>query len=443
MPGGRISVVLADDNLIVREGVRALLGLEPDIEVIGVAADYDELLEAAERLRPEVLVTDIRMPPTFTNEGIEAAKEVRKRYPGTGVVVLSQYDDPEYAISLLKEGSDGYAYLLKDRVGEGDQLVHAIRAVATGSSVLDPKIVEALVSPVSSDGELSESEEELLRAIAEGKPIKRIAAALNMPPAAVASDIEKLFLKIAQGASAGTAGALRRLQMLHAAIVDREEVGERLEKLLPEGIAEHMRARGHGIGETERLIVTVLMSDIRGYSGIAEHTDSMLLARQLNEHRALLNEAIGSFDGTIMQYTGDGVFAVFGAPLPQEDNADRALSAALRIQARQSELNEKWETEGLVPFLLGIGLSTGEVAAALLGSEERLEYSLVGDTVNLSARLQDLARPGGHIVISETTVRVLKSQPKGELIETKVKGREASVNALKIDALAGLGKENL
>jgi len=126
-PHGPISVFLADDNLIVREGVRALINARKDLTVVGVAADYDELVSGAEATRPQVLVTDIRMPPTFTREGIDAAREVRKRHPGTGVVVLSQYDDPEYAVSLLAEGSAGYGYLLKDRVAEGSQLVDAIR----------------------------------------------------------------------------------------------------------------------------------------------------------------------------------------------------------------------------------------------------------------------------------------------------------------------------
>src|SRR5213080_201140 len=128
---GRISVFLADDNLIVREGVRALLALEPDIEVVGVAADYDALVKGAGETNPQVVITDIRMPPNFQREGIDAAKEVRKRHPGTGIVVLSQYEDPEYAISLLAEGSAGYGYLLKDHVAEGSQLVDAIRVVAT------------------------------------------------------------------------------------------------------------------------------------------------------------------------------------------------------------------------------------------------------------------------------------------------------------------------
>ncbi|MGH3176295.1 MAG: response regulator, partial [Streptosporangiaceae bacterium] len=132
----------------MREGVRALINARKDLTVVGVAADYDELVSGAEATRPQVLVTDIRMPPTFTREGIDAAREVRKRHPGTGVVVLSQYDDPEYAVSLLAEGSAGYGYLLKDRIAEGSQLVDAIRVVATGGTALDPSIVEALVAPV-------------------------------------------------------------------------------------------------------------------------------------------------------------------------------------------------------------------------------------------------------------------------------------------------------
>ncbi|HYE76524.1 MAG TPA: response regulator transcription factor, partial [bacterium] len=148
---GTISVFLADDNIIVREGVRALLAREADLHVVGVASDYDELVHGAAAAAPQVVVSDIRMPPTFQREGIDAAKEVRKRHPGTGVVILSQYDDPEYAITLLAEGAAGYAYLVKDRVAEGDQLAQAVRAVATGGSMLDPAIVDALVRPVTDE----------------------------------------------------------------------------------------------------------------------------------------------------------------------------------------------------------------------------------------------------------------------------------------------------
>ncbi len=233
-PTRTIKVFLADDNLIVREGVRALIERHPDLSVVGVAADFEGTVTGATATEPHVLVSDIRMPPSFHREGIDAAKEVRKRHPGTGVVILSQYDDPEYAVSLLAEGSAGYGYLLKDHIAEGNQLVDAIRAVATGGTALDPAIVEALVRPVTSSGELDESEESLLALVAEGKPIKAIAAARGLPPQAVDTAVEAVFLKLAQGVSAGNQGALQRLRLLHQAIVDREEQGETLSRLLPE-----------------------------------------------------------------------------------------------------------------------------------------------------------------------------------------------------------------
>ena len=198
---------LADDNVIVREGVRAMLGLEADLEIVGRGRRLRRAGRRRHRVRsPQVLVTDIRMPPSFQSEGIDAAKELRKRHPGTGVVVLSQYDDPDYAVSLLSEGAAGYGYLLKDRIAEGDQLARAVREVATGGSVLDPKIVEALVQPVTDDSGLSPAEEELLRHIAEGRPIKAIAAAQDTTPAAVAAAVDDLFLACPASATVGGNG---------------------------------------------------------------------------------------------------------------------------------------------------------------------------------------------------------------------------------------------
>ncbi|MGO9854327.1 MAG: adenylate/guanylate cyclase domain-containing protein [Acidimicrobiales bacterium] len=432
-PGtGTISVVLADDNLIVREGVRALIERHKDLRIVGVAADYDEVIQEATSLHPQVLVTDIRMPPEFNREGIDAAKEVRKRHPGTGVVILSQYDDPEYAVSLLAEGSAGYGYLLKDHIAQGDQLVDAIRAVATGGNALDPSIVDALVRPVTSDGGLTPGEEELLGMVAEGKPIKAIAAAKRLPPEAVDAAVEAVFVKLAAGVSAGTDGALQRLRLLHKAIVDREEQGETLSRLLPGGLAEKLRRDGRHIGETERVVCTVLMSDIRSYSTIAEHADPSQLAGQLNVHRAAMNEAILGENGTVMQFVGDAVMAVFGAPFEQEDHADRAVAAALAMHEKQSHINLQWEEEGLPPFGLGLGLSTGEAAAALLGSEERLEYTLVGDTVNMSQRLQQLAE-AGEIVVSQGTVEAWTCARETVALPPQlVKGRETPVIAYKL-----------
>ena len=424
-----ISVFLADDNLIVREGVKALLDLEDDLEVVGVAADYDELVEGAEAANPQVVVTDIRMPPNFTREGIEAAKVVRKRHPGTGIVILSQYDDPEYAVSLLSDGASGFAYLLKDRVGEGNQLANAIREVAAGGSVLDPTIVEALASPLRSDGALTADEEELLQQVAAGTPINAIAIARHTTPADVDAAIEKLFVTLGEGLSAGQEGSLERLKRLHRAIMDRKEQGESLGRLLPGGVAEKLREEGRGIGETEDLEVTVLMSDIRGFTGIAERSDPSALAGQLNEHRAAMNRPLIDAGGTVMQFAGDSVMAVFGAPFPMEDHADRALEAARGMHAAQATVNDGWKDLDLEPFGLGIGISTGPVAAALIGSEERLEYTVVGDIVNLTQRLQQWGEEG-ETVISDPTWEQLSDRPNSDVLEPAlVKGRDTPVGA--------------
>jgi class 3 adenylate cyclase/DNA-binding NarL/FixJ family response regulator len=428
----RISLVLADDNLIVREGVRALLRRDAALEVVGVAADYDELVNEVVRLRPQVLVTDIRMPPTFQDEGIEAAREVRRRLPGTGVVVLSQYDDPEYAIRLLQDGAAGYAYLLKDRVGDAGLLGRAIRAVATGGSLIDPQIVQELLAPARDEGELSQEEDDLLRQVAEGRPVKAIATSSGRTPESVNAAIEQLFLDLAKGASAGRQGALRRLRMLHTAILRREEQGETLSRLLPGGLADKLRRDRGAIDRTERLVVTVLMSDVRGYSGIAEITDPAVLAGQLNAHRRAMNAAILNAGGTVMQYVGDAVMAVFGAPDPSPDHALNAIQAACDMHVRQRALDADWARDGLAPFGLGIGLCTGEVAAALLGSDERVEYTLVGDTVNLAQRMQDLARPDGTVAV-EATVRAGGTWPWKSLGPLPVKGRSAPVNAYHLE----------
>jgi adenylate cyclase len=429
----RITVLLADDSLIVREGLRALLGMTRDLDVVGVAGDYDELVSRAEELAPQVIVTDIRMPPTFQREGIDAARLVRKRHLGTGIVILSQFDDPEYAVALLSEGASGCAYLLKDGVAEGDQLARAIRAVSGGGSVLDPKIVESLVRPAG-EADLSPSEEELLGMVAGGLPIKAIAAKRRTTAADVASSVEQLFLKLATQATGGREMGLRNLRRLHQAIVDREEQGAVLSRLLPGGIADRLRLNGDRMDKTERLVVTVLISDVRGYSAIAETSDPSRLAGQLKEHRTLASDAILDEHGTVMQFVGDSVMAVFGAPEPQADHADSALRAAQSLQGAQLGLNRRWESAGLPTFELGIGLSTGLVAAALIGSEERAEYSLVGDAVNLAQRLQQFAS-SGETVLSEATYAALTRSPQAERLgPAQVKGRKELVTAFRVPA---------
>jgi class 3 adenylate cyclase len=188
-------------------------------------------------------------------------------------------------------------------------------------------------------------------------------------------------------------------QLDHAQAVQR-----RLTRLMPGGLAERLSRDPDAFATAELLTVTVLMSDIRGYTGLAETAPPAQLAAQLNEHRQAMNDAVLAQGGTVMQYVGDLVMAVFGAPEPLESHQQRALTAATLMHAAQAALNAAWAEQGRPSFGLGIGLSTGQVAAALLGSQERVEYTMVGDTVNLAYRLCDAARPAGSTVASAATI---------------------------------------
>ena len=196
-----IRVVFADDNYLLREGVKQLIDSQPELELAATATDFTTLMAAIETERPAVVVTDIRMPPTGTDEGIRAAAQIRTSHPEIGVVVLSQYAEPEYALSLLEKGAAGRAYLLKERVSDIDQLVNAIREVARGGSVIDPKVVEALVaartrktdSPLR---DLTPREQEVLAAMAEGKNNAAIAAQLFLTERAVEKHINSIFSKL-------------------------------------------------------------------------------------------------------------------------------------------------------------------------------------------------------------------------------------------------------
>jgi len=196
-----IRVVLAEDHYLVREGVRGLLASLADIEVVAVCDDLDSLFAAVEAKHPEVVVTDIRMPPGNSDEGIQAAARLRTSDPEVGVVVLSQYATPSYALALLESGSEGRSYLLKERIQEVEQLASAIRAVAEGGSVIDPKVVEALVgentrteeSPLS---QLTPRERDVLREMAIGKSNAAIGEALFLTESSVEKVIHSVFLKL-------------------------------------------------------------------------------------------------------------------------------------------------------------------------------------------------------------------------------------------------------
>ncbi len=196
-----IRVVVAEDNYLLREGMTRLLNASGETEVVGACGSFDDLLTAVAETEPDVVVTDIRMPPTGTDEGIRAAIELRVSHPTIGVVVLSQYASPSYALALFADGSDGRAYLLKDRVSELDELVAAIRVVADGGSVVDPKVVEELVRARSALASsplkhLTTREREVLAELATGKSNSAIAGALFLSERAVEKHSNAIFSKL-------------------------------------------------------------------------------------------------------------------------------------------------------------------------------------------------------------------------------------------------------
>ena len=197
----RLRVVLAEDNYLVREGTRRLLEDSGEVEVLAAVADAEQLRDAVRRLRPDAVLTDIRMPPGHHMEGIEAAHAIRRDHPGIGVVVLSQHTDETYAFTLLRDGTDGLAYLLKDRLGDTEELLGALRAVVAGGSVIDPVVVEALVarrsrvarSPVAS---LTPRELDVLREMAQGSTNAGIEETLHLSASTVEKHVSSIFTKL-------------------------------------------------------------------------------------------------------------------------------------------------------------------------------------------------------------------------------------------------------
>ena len=196
-----IRVALAEDNVLLREGISRLVAAEQEFELVGTASDLPGLLAVIEQQEPDVVITDIRMPPTGKDEGIQAAAWLRDHRPGVGVVVLSQFTSPGYALALLEHGSAGRAYLLKERVASVDELAHAIRTVAEGGSVIDPQVVDELVRTrshpqASSLDTLTPRESQILAEMAQGKNNAAIATALTVSERAVEKHTNSIFMKL-------------------------------------------------------------------------------------------------------------------------------------------------------------------------------------------------------------------------------------------------------
>ena len=206
MPTVTIRVVLAEDNYLLREGTAALLDTLDDVELVATAADKDELLARVAEHGPDVVITDIRMPPEHQTEGLAAAAEIRTRYPGTGVILLTQFADPQYAYDFLSQGAAGAGYLLKERIGDIAELKRSLQQVAAGGSALDPELVEALVvrkerAAGSLLGTLTPREREVLEQMAQGKNNATIAKALFLTERAVQKHINSVFSKLGLGDS--------------------------------------------------------------------------------------------------------------------------------------------------------------------------------------------------------------------------------------------------
>jgi DNA-binding NarL/FixJ family response regulator len=201
VPEGATTLVIVEDDYLVREGARAVLDAHPRTRVVGTAADPDEVVALLAERRPDVILLDIRMPPTFTTEGIELARLVRREHPGVGIVVLSQHADPEYALELLRDGSDGLAYLLKERLGDADRLVQAIEEVRDGGSILDPRIVHGLMEAqrrrtASKLAGLTPRELEVLERMASGRGNAAIARDLSISERSVEKHTNAIFRKL-------------------------------------------------------------------------------------------------------------------------------------------------------------------------------------------------------------------------------------------------------
>jgi len=197
---GGIRVAVADDSFLMREAMRQVLGRLPEIEVVGVCDQGDELLELVDRDNPDVVITDIRMPPSGDDEGIRVARRLRRTHPATGVIVLSQYSDIRYGLGLLEQGAEGRAYLLKERIADPAELRTAIEVVARGGSLMDPEMVQALMSAAGrGDSPLSRltgRELEVLGQMAEGKSNGAIAESLVLSKRAVEKHVGAIFLRL-------------------------------------------------------------------------------------------------------------------------------------------------------------------------------------------------------------------------------------------------------
>jgi adenylate cyclase len=341
--------------------------------------------------------------------------------------VLSAHDDEAYALALLGGGESGLAYLLKDRLAQGDELARAIREVAAGGSAIDPTIAARL----SGRQESPEEDREILDLMSKGLGYAEMAARLGTTQEALDRKVTEMFRRLSAEAGRGASQAVDQLKRLHSAVVDSEASARTLRSFVPSQFADRLAA-GDTLEEfQEELEATILFSDIRGFSTLAEQLPARQVATVLARHLAAMAEVVLAHGGTIDKFAGDGVMALFGAPDPLPDHAERALRCAMAMQSRQRELNEEPEVDGLLPLGIGIGVNTGTVIAGTVGGGGRLEYTVVGDAVNLAQRLQANAE-AGQVLATASTVTAAAWIPAEPLGPVQVKGRRDAVDVFRV-----------
>ena len=342
-------------------------------------------------------------------------------------MVLSAHDDEEYALALLGGGHSGLAYLLKDRIAQGDELVRAIREVHAGGSVVDPTIAERLSGREHADAD----DRRILDMMRRGLGYEKMAAELGTTQEGVDRQVTELFRRMAgDGAGAGLVDEFKRL---HSAVVEQTTSKQTLASFVPQQIVDRLAAHPETAIEPQELEVSVLFSDIRGFSTLAERLPARDVAAVVGRHLSAMAEVVLAHGGTIDKFQGDAVMAIFGAPEPVPDHAARALGCARAMQRRQTELNAAgWDAD--VPELgMGIGVNTGQVIAGTVGGGGRLEYTVVGDAVNVAQRLQSEAE-AGEIVAAAATVAAAPDVRCVLIGPRQVKGREEPVEVFRVIA---------
>ena len=350
-----VRVVMAEDSPLLRAGLAQLLSADAGVELLAVAGDLDELLAAVELHRPDVVLSDVRMPPTGTNEGVRAAELLRASQPGVGVLLLSQYDEPACARRLLEAGASGRGYLLKDRVAEPAQLVAALRTVAEGGSVVDPVVVDGLLRKRDDAQEMTTVQRQVLLGLAKGNDEATVAQVLGMSRAALSAEVAGLTALLGVDALSGVGAASALLSELLAV----PAFGGRL--------------------------ATVVFTDIVGSTEVLAQIGDVAWRQLLRQHDAVTTEHVLRRGGAVTSRAGDGMLALF-------------TSAGAAVAASHAMV----EQVGRLGLQLRVGLHAGEVQVDRTGAS--------GIAIHVGARVLEASGPG-QVLMTATVADLLAGSP--------------------------------